>query len=1149
VVARAPMFLVFAGASLVTSIGLWAMGSVGAVRDGRRWRATRDRDVARFATAVERQRDARWRFHLATTPGVAEATAAAGALRGDVWSRRREHQDAYRVSLGWGPVEWTVALAGGDPLGTELVSMVAAAGQFDDAPVGADVGPGAALAIGGPGATAVARAVLVQVATWVGPADLAVVVIVDAPGEWDWCRWLPHTAALDGPAVVAADDTEATAAVLAGVAEAADRHVLVVTDRADLLAVRTGPLRRFLAAPGHPAVLAVIGPTDVAPAMCRSILELGSIGVARWWADVAADAHPVPVHAAGVAAPVAAAVARRLAALSDPEDADGGAALPADVGLGDLNALYGTGPIDDAIAVAAAWRSAGPDPAPVAILGAASDGVVEVDLARDGPHALIAGTTGAGKSELLRTFVASLAARGSPDHVSFVLVDYKGGATFDACAELPHTVGLVTDLDDRLAERALVSLEAELRRRERLLRSVGAVDLADWRTIPGRPPLPRLVVVVDEFAALAAELPGFIDALVGVAQRGRSLGVHLVLATQRPGGVVSDDIRANTNLRIALRLHDVADARDVVGDDAPATFPRRVPGRTVLRLGPGEHVVFQAARGSGPARRAADPSLRVVGAGPAVGDDPGADSELAVLVRSIRNAAALCDVRPPHRPWLPPLPVHVDISDVPPGAVGLIDDPAEQRRLPLGWTPSDGNLVIVGAVGSGTTTIMRSVLLAACAGEPPGVLHVSVIDACGDPRLDELAALDHCAGVVRPHERERLSRLLRGLAAELDARRASGPAERPVVVLAIDGLPALRTVLDDPLDHADADTLSRLVAEGPGVGIVHVVTAERPGAVPAAVLAACPVRWVLHLDDPSEAGVVGVPGRRAPGPIPGRLVVAATCCEAQAVDRGPTRAAIARGPGGPAPVGILPSQVDAADLPPGRRSPDGTSELVIGTAFETLAPAILGVPDGEHVLVAGPARAGRSTTLIRLAATWRDANPRGLVRVVAPRPVPWWPPDVVTTLDAALAAVTRQQPALLLVDDAERVADPGDRLASLLADRRPGLLVVAAGRPDALRSLFGHWTAVLRRSRIGILAAACADIDGDLVGELLPRRRPLPSRPGLAWLVDGLGRRLVQVGAAGELVGGGDGAAGAGVDLRAAAQGVLPGHLAARVED
>ncbi len=136
----------------------------------------------------------------------------------------------------------------------------------------------------------------------------------------------------------------------------------------------------------------------------------------------------------------------------------------------------------------------------------------------------------------------------------------------------------------------------------------GASDLTDYRARQatpdgGTPPIARLVVVIDEFAALAKELPDFLKALVGIAQRGRSLGVHLLLATQRPAGVVNDDIRANTNLRLALRLHDKPDAVDVVGDELPAKFPRGVPGRSALRLGPDELVVFQAARCTGPVAR------------------------------------------------------------------------------------------------------------------------------------------------------------------------------------------------------------------------------------------------------------------------------------------------------------------------------------------------------------------------------------------------------------------------------------------------------------------------------------------------------------------------------------------------------------------
>ena len=176
-----------------------------------------------------------------------------------------------------------------------------------------------------------------------------------------------------------------------------------------------------------------------------------------------------------------------------------------------------------------------------------------------------------------------------------MLVDYKGGAAFDACARLPHVAGVVTDLDERLAERALRSLHAELRRREQLLRAAGATDLTAYRAQAGSAPIPRLVIVVDELATLAQDLPEFVPSLVGVAQRGRSLGVHLVLATQRPSGAISDDIRANTNLRIALRVQDAAESVDIVGVPDAAALPRHRPGRAVLRFGPGECVVAQVA--------------------------------------------------------------------------------------------------------------------------------------------------------------------------------------------------------------------------------------------------------------------------------------------------------------------------------------------------------------------------------------------------------------------------------------------------------------------------------------------------------------------------------------------------------------------------
>ncbi|TGJ97765.1 cell division protein, partial [Actinotalea fermentans ATCC 43279 = JCM 9966 = DSM 3133] len=232
----------------------------------------------------------------------------------------------------------------------------------------------------------------------------------------------------------------------------------------------------------------------------------------------------------------------------------------------------------------------------------AQGATVRVDLVRDGPHALVAGTTGAGKSELLQSLVLALALTYSPRDLAIALVDFKGGAGFGACVGLPHVVGQVTDLEPGLAGRALTGLRAELRRREHALAEAGVSDVDD---LP-RGTLPRLVVVIDEFRALADDLPDFLPGLLRLASQGRSLGVHLVLATQRPAGAVTADMRANISLRLALRQIDPGDSRDVIDSPDAASIPTGRPGRAVLRRGNEPPLALQCAHAGTPASAPSD---------------------------------------------------------------------------------------------------------------------------------------------------------------------------------------------------------------------------------------------------------------------------------------------------------------------------------------------------------------------------------------------------------------------------------------------------------------------------------------------------------------------------------------------------------------
>jgi S-DNA-T family DNA segregation ATPase FtsK/SpoIIIE len=753
-------------------------------------------------------------------------------------------------------------------------------------------------------------------------------------------------------------------------------------------------------------------------------------------------------------------------------------------------------------------------------LGLAADGPATLDLVRDGPHALIAGTTGSGKSELLRTLVAGLAANHPPDQLGFVLIDYKGGAAFAECAALAHTAGVVTDLDGHLAARALASLECELRRRERLFAAVGARDFAAYRECAEG--LPRLVIVVDEFAELAAELPEFVSGLVGVARRGRSLGVHLVLATQRPAGVVSAEIRANTAIRVALRVTDAGDSQDVIDTPAAATIGRRHPGRAYLRLPGCAPALLQTALVSGTAAGHQDDPVRVIelDAWRRPVGVPAAESgtsELGRLVEAIQGAARRRGRDGPVRPWLAPLPDTVAVeslaSEVPAQVpLGLLDLPGEQQQVPFTVDVSAGGTVLfAGGPGSGRTSALRTLAVTAATRLAPDRLHLHVIDYAGGS-LADLAALPHC-GSVAVGDAGVTARLLARLTAEVTRRRAATDGEDdPALLVLLDGWEPFLAAAEEHADAAAVETLLALLRAGPSVGLTLALTGDRAALAPR-LCATIAQKLALRLTDRADYALLGLPERAVPARMPpGRAVVAADGAEVQLAHLGgePTpdaaRAAIAcavarwsHAPPSPAKIRVrpLPASVRLRDLHPERiAAREAGAPVVLGVGGDSAEPLVADLFAGRaRLLVAGPPGSGRSTLLLSLLDQLSVQGCRLLVAA---------PDTSALAARAAALGVRRVGPGadvpsvaagrtVLLLDDAEAFLDQpaGDALAAW-AQQDPGAAVVASGRSDDLALTFRGIAAHVRTARCAVLLDPGPG-DGDLVGARLAR---LPRRGG-----------------------------------------------------
>ena len=1121
-----PVMAAFALFSPVLVVGNW-LEERRRVRAGKaeadaQWSA----GLAALAADLDRAQATEAARRRAMAPDLPEVLRRACLPATTLWQRRAGDEDFGVVGVGIGAASWEPPLRESAlDRHADVAAVVERASVLRDVPVAVKLAPGAVLGVTGVRhrALELARALVVQAAVHHGPADIGIAVFAaeGAVDDWEWAKWLPHVRAGGGQRLLAT--SSAAAAIVTDIERNAPALplVLAVADGEEFVAGRRAPVRRLLEGTAQPACAIVVAATpDRLPSCCSVVIDVADTTPVCIGIDSVAGSD---LTVAGLASDLARRSALWLARFEDPERT---AVAASGLSSLSLSELMGVGTLDPDT-IGARWKRASARSLSVPI-GVGADGHVLLDLVADGPHALVSGATGSGKSELLRTLVCALAATFDPEHLVLVLVDFKGGSAFGGCASLPHTVGVVTDLDEQLGERVLRSLAAELRRRERLFRDAGVACIEDY--VEGghdrSQPLPRLVLVIDEFATLAAEVPQFVDALVGVAQRGRSLGVHLVLATQRPSGSVSPAVRANTSIRIALRVEDDGDSVDVIGCADAAHIDRRTPGKGFARFGPGAVVPFQAALAhqAAPSTKSAL-TVRPFAFGaqaPTARPDDGGDA-LSHLVGAIGAAARAENVRLTPAPWRPPLPTRVCLDELPdPGGdgcvIGLVDDPDNQRQYPFRWSPQTGNVLFYGTGGSGASTALRTTVQAMARRWTSSELYLYGLDF-GTRSLSTLTELPHVGSMVGAADRERQQRLIRMLRRELERRRATAQSEPvPTIVLLIDNYGGFHAAFDDLAGLAWRDEVARIVADGPAVGIFTMASADRPGAVPLTIADLVSTKLLFRQADAGDVALFGLRPRKGP-PLPvGRAIDATTGLEVQFALPPDDFVASPSTTGNRAPsVDVLPERVHLADVQSACGFDDGVWSVTVAVGDSDLLPYGFELGEGDALLVAGPSRSGRSTVLTNIATVVRAHAPTVRITAVAMRRSPLQSSVVdclVTTnveLEVALDELGGARDAqLVLIDDAEIVDDPGGRLARLLSERCPHLRVVVAGRSDALRSAYGHWTSVVRRSRVGAVLRPHVDIDGELWQTTLPRRGPASFPVGRGYMLKDGGFELVQ---------------------------------------
>lgn len=1113
-----------------------------------RWSEELERINAQAVEELDRERIARFDI----TPSGDQARQWIEVRSSDLWRRTPDDKSFMSLRVGLGVVEAAGQIEFERRFSVEEInqSLIDSAKElveryktFPSAPIALDwisrpvLGLWGGSAFTGP----VATAWLVQTLALHSPQELILCAAVGKEGpNMEFLKWAPHanstSSPIEGPHF--ADNplqARSLCEIVAGLCESRGEsrfgenkntpHVLmVITEEAGIDLPTVSRLLDRVKDRGV-SVLFMSRQLTTLPHQCDSVL--GGAGVSPGFYRYETSDSTEEIYPDHLDPNLGHQLLLKLSPFRDAAASSAAASIPRSV---PLSGIVGSAMFDPNH-VTARWSNAVPGTLRAPI-GMDADGPWLLDIVENGPHALIAGTSGAGKSELLQSMVLSLAASYPPNMLNFLYVDYKGGAAFGPCLELPHSVGMVTDLDETMALRALVSLRAELKRREHILagRARDIIELA--KVAPDICP-PRLMIVVDEFATLVKEIPDFVAGMVDVAQRGRSLGIHLVLATQRPAGSVSDNIVANTPLRIALRVLDSADSSSVIGTSEAASIPAPLRGRAYVRTGPRDLACVQTAWANAPlgssksAERAFVHPFFATGRQSSKG--PEGPAELPVAVETLKKAAY--GMPAPRKPWLEPLPDFVSLEsinepdrDTRQGGeivIGLADDPEMQEQYPatISWE-EDGGVLILGSGGSGRTTALRTIAASLASSCDPEQVAIYAIDF-NNRALEALHVLGNTVEVAHADEPERVTAVI--MALEEHIRENKQMLARHQVAsfseLIETGVAAQRCVLlvDDyasfhsayeKIDGADWITrLHTIVTQGRQVGVHVALTADRRASVPSALFSTIGKRVVLRISDADEMVALGVK-HHSDAPDGRAWLSRGLACQVAVVgsDRSARGQAEALEQIGSrqrvrnAKLYVLPESLGSDAL-------ESDGSICVGVEDLSGEKAMLDLDMG-HVFVSGPPRSGKTNALLSIASQAALSSDCYVFALSSSGTLddPRWlsgdknnAADILEACKAASSGVDLKCSALLVIDDAEDFAEGS--LAAMIQDvmNQPGIRVVCATESHYLSRAYSGWLADVKRPRRAILLQPDLEMDGQLVS------MRLRVRPGVTF---GVGRCL-----------------------------------------